>query len=41
VFVSYNKGEIIAGKLNNKLEFVDEKNFSKMQSSVQDNELVL
>jgi len=41
VFVISHKGEILDGKFNNKLEFVKEKNFSKMKSSVQANELVL
>ncbi|MDB4349987.1 AAA family ATPase [bacterium] len=41
VFVISHKGEILDGKFNNKLEFVKEKNFSKMKSSVQANELVV
>jgi DNA repair exonuclease SbcCD ATPase subunit len=42
VFVISHKGEILDGKFNNKLEFVKEKNFSKMKNnSVQANELVL
>ena len=41
VFVISHKGEILDGKFNNKLEFVKEKNFSKMKSSVQANELML
>jgi DNA repair exonuclease SbcCD ATPase subunit len=41
VFVISHKGEILDGKFNNKLEFVKEKNFSKMKSSLQANELVL
>ncbi len=42
VFVISHKGEILDGKFNNKIEFVKEKNFSKMKNnSVQANELVL
>ena len=41
VFVISHKGEILDGKFSNKLEFVKEKNFSKMKNSVQANELVL
>jgi DNA repair exonuclease SbcCD ATPase subunit len=42
VFVISHKGEILDGKFNNKLEFIKEKNFSKMKNnSVQANELVL
>ena len=41
VFVISHKGEILDGKFNNKLEFVKEKNFSKMKSSLQTNEIVL
>ena len=41
VFVISHKGEILDGKFNNKLEFVKEKNFSKMKSSVQADELMV
>jgi len=41
VFVISHKGEILDGKFNNKIEFVKEKNFSKMKRGLQANELVL
>ena len=41
VFVISHKGEILDGKFNNKIEFVKEKNFSKMKRGLQVNELVL
>ena len=41
VFVISHKGEILDGKFNNKIEFVKEKNFSKIKRGLQANELVL
>jgi DNA repair exonuclease SbcCD ATPase subunit len=41
VFVISHKGEILDGKFNNKIEFVKEKNFSKIKRGLQVNELVL
>ncbi len=41
VFVISHKGEILDGKFENKIEFVKEKNFSKMKRGLQANELVL
>lgn len=41
VFVISHKGEILDGKFNNKIEFIKEKNFSRMKMGLQANELVL
>lgn len=41
VFVISHKGEILDGKFNSKIEFIKEKNFSKMKVGVQANELVV
>ena len=41
VFVISHKGEILDGKFNNKIEFIKEKNFSKMKMGLQANEYVL
>lgn len=41
VFVISHKGEILDGKFNNKIEFIKEKNFSKMKMGLQANEYVV
>ena len=41
VFVISHKGDILDGKFNGKIEFIKEKNFSKMKIGVQANELVV